>query len=193
MAPTHWRASCKYFQQTLEVIMKSTILLMMALLTIISCGKKGDGDGINFSDPSETTEETRESTTALDLLRDNENLSKVTELIETHALQDLFKGEEKVTFFAPTNAAFEGVRESTIEALENNSEKARNTLRSYIVKGEYKAANLKELESLTTVKGTIISVERANGYLWVEGSPILKSDMFYKEGIVHEIEYLYSY
>ena len=171
---------------------------LFILFALVACSD-GSGDG---SDPAVGNEETRDGenetereeeepepeplpASALEILRQDPQYSTITELIETHNVGEALKSDVKITFFAPTNEAFEKIPDWALEDYQEDAAKFRYLLDSLIVEQELDSKKLYELETLTTKQNTVVSVERANGYLWIEGKPIMKSDGQWQGGFVH--------
>lgn len=172
--------------------MKVYGLLILAAITLFSsCAKEsGDGDGL-AAGSGESTENSVAYSAPLQVLKEREEFSTMLEIIESNGLESALTTEGKLTFFAPTNSAFDTISESALENLKTNPERAKAFLDNLIVDEEHNTQALQEMDTLTTRSGKIVSVERANGYLWVEGAPLMSPDLSVPNGYVHGVGSIY--
>lgn len=98
----------------------------------------------------------------------------------TNALNDT------LTVFAPANDAFAAVQ-STVDMLlkTENKSKLQNVLKYHVVAGTYKAADLKDGMTLTTLQGEKLKVTVKDGKVMVGGAEVTKTDVEVSNGVVH--------
>ena len=174
--------------------MKVYAALILAAITLFSsCAKEsGDGDGLVTSS-GENTENSVAYSAPMQVLKEREEFSTLLEIIEVNGLESALNAEGKITFFAPTNSAFDSLSENALENLKTNPSRAQAFLDNLIVNEDHNSQALQEMSTLTTRSGKIVSVERANGYLWIEGVPIVSPDLSVPNGHVHGVGNIYRY
>jgi uncharacterized surface protein with fasciclin (FAS1) repeats len=109
--------------------------------------------------PAETTTPTPLKTIA-EVAAGNPDFSILVEALTKAGLVDTFKGTDKYTVFAPTNAAFSAlltelnVTKEQLLALPNLAD----ILKYHVVSGEVKAASLTDGQEVTTLQGGKVKV-----------------------------------
>lgn len=176
--------------------MKGLILLFLGLLIFSSCGKKGDGDGANFTNDNRTSEETEEDRlkriSAVVALEATEEFSTYLELVQKHEVSDAFQGEEKRTYLVPTNTAFKELSNERMNQLETSPQSFEEMRQTMSLPRPFTLEELQGMEKTTNTEGKTVSVERANNYIWVEGAPITKPDIEFNNGIIHGVDIIYD-
>ncbi len=109
---------------------------------------------------------------------------KAAELVET------LKGSGPFTVFAPTNAAFDKLPAGTVETLvkPESKEKLTGILTYHVVSGAYRASDLKDGMTLTTVQGQTLAVSERDGKWYVNDSLIEIADVISSNGVTHVID-----
>jgi uncharacterized surface protein with fasciclin (FAS1) repeats len=91
------------------------------------------------------------------------------------------------TVFAPTDAAFEKVPTSTLNALLRNRAKLRAVLLYHVVAGKVSAARVVKLSSAKTAGGQSVRIRVAGSNVFVNGSKVTKPDVMASNGVIHVI------
>lgn len=118
-------------------------------------------------------------------------LSTLVTAVTTAGLVDTLKGTGPFTVFAPDNAAFAKLPAGTVENLLKPESKSALTgiLTYHVVPGIYKASDLKNGQTLTTVQGKQVTVSIANGKVMINGSTVAAAaDVMTSNGVVHVID-----
>lgn len=107
---------------------------------------------------------------------------------EAAGLTDTLTGKSNLTVFAPTDSAFATLPEGTVENLlkPENRESLTRILSHHIVEGPLYADSAAAAGVATTLAGTKLSFEYANG-LQVNGSRITSQDISARNGVIHMI------
>ncbi|GAB4524891.1 MAG: hypothetical protein OHK0046_40060 [Anaerolineae bacterium] len=111
-------------------------------------------------------------------------------------LLEALSGDEPLTIFAPTDAAFlaelEFLGASSVEELLNNPEGLSTLLRYHVIPGQALTTEIIETLDITTVEtldgDTLELMIDADGQLTVDGSPVITADVPASNGIIHVIE-----
>lgn len=118
------------------------------------------------------------------------SLSTLVTAVTTAGLVDTLKGVGPFTVFAPDNAAFAKLPAGTVENLLKPESKSTLTgiLTYHVVPGTYKASDLTNGQTLTTVQGKKLTVSIANGKVMINGSTVTTADVTTSNGVVHVID-----
>lgn len=76
------------------------------------------------------------SSNILDLIRDDESLSVLSELIQGTEVEEILKDDnQSITFVAPTNAALQEIDEADLKVLKEDKKKANALLKNHVLTG----------------------------------------------------------
>lgn len=105
-------------------------------------------------------------------------------------LATTLSGTGPFTVFAPTNAAFDKVPKSTLDALMTPAKKADLTkiLTYHVVPGALRAADLKDGQKLKTVQGKELTVSVKDGKVMIDGATVTIPDVISSNGVTHVID-----
>ncbi len=109
--------------------------------------------------------------------------------VKAAGLADVLANPGPLTVFAPNNAAFEKLPAGTVEELlkpENKAKLAR-IITFHAAAGTYKAADLKNGETISMATGNNVSIEVKDGVTYVNGAQVLGT-VEASNGMVHVID-----
>lgn len=76
------------------------------------------------------------SSNVLDLIRSDESLSVLSELIQGTEVEEVLKDEnQSITFVAPTNAALQEIDDADLKVLKEDKKKANALLKNHVLTG----------------------------------------------------------
>ncbi|MEH2419004.1 fasciclin domain-containing protein [Nostoc sp.] len=107
--------------------------------------------------------------------------------ITTAGLDTALKGDGPFTVFAPTDEAFSKLPSGAVEELLEDVIKLRKVLEYHVVSGKINAADLVQLQKLTTTEGKDIKVNTENN-VKVNDAYIVTSDVEADNGVIHVID-----
>ncbi|XP_056009502.1 transforming growth factor-beta-induced protein ig-h3-like [Ostrea edulis] len=124
----------------------------------------------------------------VEVLQNNGETTLIS-LVQQAGLADALLGGE-FTIFAPTNAAFSKLPQSTLDSLQKDTTALANILKYHVVKGSIHKADASNELQLETLAGTKIrfNIYSHNKAVTVEGSKITNFDLTASNGIVHVID-----
>ncbi|XP_048777788.2 transforming growth factor-beta-induced protein ig-h3-like [Ostrea edulis] len=124
----------------------------------------------------------------VEVLQNNGETTLIS-LVQQAGLADALLGGE-FTIFAPTNAAFSKLPQSTFDSLQKDTTALANILKYHVVKGSIHKADASNELQLETLAGTKIrfNIYSHNKAVTVEGSKITHFDLTASNGIVHVID-----
>jgi len=130
------------------------------------------------------------SASILDIAAGNDDFSTLAAAVTAAGLQDVLSGDDKLTVFAPTNAAFEALPEGTVEELlkPENKDQLIAILTYHVVPGEVYAKDVVKLTEATTANGKDIAIAVSDdGVMLNESAKVVKTDIKASNGVVHVI------
>ena len=131
----------------------------------------------------------------VEVLTHNGKHKKLVELINFSGLEAELNTEGPFTFFAPTDGAFESMRDGLLEKIFADKELAAKVVKHHVLKNHLCCAGITksilffDTSNKRTLGGDIISVRRSNGgYLYADRAEIITCDTMAHNGVVHGID-----
>jgi uncharacterized surface protein with fasciclin (FAS1) repeats len=148
--------------------------------------------------PTTTTTRTGQTTAApaagsqsiYDILAANNNYSTLVKALETTGLDTALDGAGQLTVFAPTNAAFNALRNQfnlTEERLLALPELA-DTLRFHVLNGKTSAESITNGLKAATLQGKQVTFEIDGTGATINGANIIATDIQASNGVIHVID-----
>ena len=118
------------------------------------------------------------------------NFTTLVAALDAAGLVETFSGEGAFTVFAPTDEAFAALPEGTVESLLEDPEGAlTNVLTYHVVDGVAMAEAVLELDSVTTLQGSDITIEVSNQGVILNGEVlVVTTDLVATNGVIHVID-----
>jgi len=126
--------------------------------------------------------------TILDLIGENENFTIISGFFNNSSLNTTLAGEEPYTVFVPTDAAFENVSKSTLEALKEDPAALEQVLLYHITNGTLMAEDLANVSSVITLQGSDLPVNATEEGIFVGNAQVIVPDINASNGVVHAID-----
>ena len=105
-------------------------------------------------------------------------LGTFVEALETAGLVEELTGDTKYTIFAPTNQAFESMRQESSELLKpENREDLVALLQSHIVADDVDPQTARQLQAAQTLDGDTISISTENDKLMIGEASVVTPDI----------------
>ena len=109
-------------------------------------------------------------------------------LLKRARLVGALSGQQELTVFAPTNAAFRKVPKATLTKLQHNRALLRRVLLYHVVAGNVKAAQVAKLRSARTLAGPRVRIRVRDGSVYLNGrSKVVQADIAAANGTIHAI------
>lgn len=114
-------------------------------------------------------------------------LSTLVSALATANLADALDGGGPFTVFAPINDGFASLPTGTVDALLTVANRPILTelLQYHVVAGSFRAADLTDGQTLTTLAGSTLQVRVNGSDITVDGVPVITSDIEAVNGVVH--------
>lgn len=112
----------------------------------------------------------------------------LTSLVEQAGLTDALEGKGQYTVFAPTDAAFARVPQSTLDALAKDKRKLRSVLLYHVAKGRLGAGAVAKRQSIRTLNGQRLRVRTRAGNVYVGGARVTTANVRASNGVIHVID-----
>lgn len=113
--------------------------------------------------------------------------STLVKLVVAADLLPALTGDDPLTVFAPTDAAFAKVPPATLDALLGDKAKLQRVLKYHILSGQVLARQVVKLDSATTLDGTDVAIS-ANGGVKVNNANVIAVNARAKNGVIHVID-----
>ncbi|MEM0963726.1 MAG: fasciclin domain-containing protein [Bacteroidota bacterium] len=163
--------------------MTRSLLLVAALVVATGCASTND-DMMAASAPTQNLVETAISA----------ELNTLVAAVQAAELVETLSGPGPFTVFAPTDAAFAGLPEGTVETLlmPENQGQLQGVLTFHVVAGQLAAADLSDGQTLTTVNGETLTVSISGGSVMIGNdngmATVALADVFASNGVAHVID-----
>lgn len=132
----------------------------------------------------------KKAPSVVDIATNDKNFSTLVSALQAADLVDTLKGDGPFTIFAPTNAAFENLSESTLEDLMKPENKTRlqNILKNHVVQGRRMAKDVAGRSSLSSMNGETLRIQAKGDQVRIGDATIRQTNLEAKNGIVHAID-----
>jgi uncharacterized surface protein with fasciclin (FAS1) repeats len=96
---------------------------------------------------------------------------------------------QKFTVFAPSDEAFTAAQASVDELLKpENKAKLQELLKNHVIVGSFKAAALKDGQTISTAGGSRIKIKKTGDKVSVDGANVTTADVETANGVIHIID-----
>jgi len=109
-------------------------------------------------------------------------------LAKQAGLVGALSGSDKLTVFAPTDAAFKKVPKATLAKLGKDKALLKRVLLYHVVKGQVPAAKVVMLRSAKTLAGPSVRIRVSGKTVFVDKARVSKADIRTTNGIIHVID-----
>jgi len=161
--------------------MKSIILTVLSLALMTSVGT-----GVGLADCGKD----HDAKDIVDTAVAAGNFKTLATALKAAGLIDTLKGEGPFTVFAPTDEAFAGLPEETLQDLlkPENREKLARILKFHVIRGKVMAERVARLREAATVQGSKVKIRSENGKVFVGKAAVIKTDIPCSNGVIHVID-----
>jgi uncharacterized surface protein with fasciclin (FAS1) repeats len=153
--------------------------LLVVALSVVGCSNNDDNDPV-----ASTLNDIVDTAIAAG------NFNTLVAAVQAAGLEDTLRGPGPFTVFAPTDAAFANLPAGTVDALllPENQAQLQNILLYHVVSGEFKASDVVQRTSLTTVQGQNITITVNNGSVMIDNANVTTTDIACSNGVIHVID-----
>ena len=150
--------------------------LMTTAAAAIIAGTAAFADGHGMKNIVETAESTGQFNTLI-------------AAAQAAGLVEVLTGDDKITVFAPTDAAFAALPEGTVDSLlmEENRDQLVSILTYHVVPGEVTSDMLTDDSTAVTVQGDPITIDLDNGVA-INDAMVTTADVMASNGVIHIID-----
>lgn len=106
---------------------------------------------------------------------------KAADLVET------LSGKGPFTVFAPNNAAFAKIPETSLKALLADKTKLTSVLTYHVVDGKVMSKDVIPMTEATTIQGSKVKIDSKNGVM-INNAKVIKADIECSNGVIHVID-----
>ncbi|MBD1868339.1 fasciclin domain-containing protein [Oculatella sp. FACHB-28] len=107
--------------------------------------------------------------------------------VQAAGLVETLKSPGPFTVFAPNDDAFAKLPPGTVQTLVQNTPQLARILTFHVVPGKLMKADLEKVNSLTSVEGSTIPINTADGFE-VKNATVLAADIEADNGVIHVLD-----
>jgi uncharacterized surface protein with fasciclin (FAS1) repeats len=108
--------------------------------------------------------------------------------IQASNLTDTLNGPGPFTVFAPTDEAFAGLPEETVDRIMNDIPSLTRVVTYHVVPGQLASSDLVAQTSWQTVEGSSIKLQQLDGQTFVNDALLTGTDLRADNGLLHSID-----
>jgi uncharacterized surface protein with fasciclin (FAS1) repeats len=123
----------------------------------------------------------------VDIAVSNDSFKTLVAAVQAAGLVETLKSPGPFTVFAPTDDAFAKLPPGTIQTLLQNTPQLTRILKYHVVPGKLMQADLAKLGTVTSVEGSPIKINCADGFE-VKNATVLTADITADNGVIHVID-----
>jgi len=123
----------------------------------------------------------------VDIAVSNDSFKTLVAAVQAAGLVETLKSPGPFTVFAPTDDAFAKLPPGTIQTLLQNTPQLTRILKYHVVPGKLMQADLAKLGTVTSVEGSLIKINCADGFE-VKNATVLTADITADNGVIHVID-----
>ena len=112
----------------------------------------------------------------------------LVEAVQAAGLVDALSGDDDLTVFAPTDAAFAKIPEAVLNKILSDKEKLQAILTYHVVPGKVLAKDVVELKTAKTLQGQSVDISVTSEGVKIDNANILKTDIKCSNGVIHVID-----
>lgn len=169
----------------------SAIIAILLTVGLIACAEQ-------YEDPDAIVRDTIIVDTADGLSGDNlvatlqadGRFSTLVTAIDSSGLRSTFEGPGPFTLFAPTDEAFAGLDEGTVDGILQpaNRDQLRDLLMHHVVNGTRMRSDLRGVQSIESMYGDDLRLQEDDRSLRVSDANVVEPDINASNGVVHAID-----
>ena len=116
------------------------------------------------------------------------NFKTLVTALQAARLVDTLNGKGPFTVFAPTDAAFAKIPNSTLNALLANKTQLTAVLTYHVVPSKVMSTDLKNGMMVKTVQGENLAISLAKGGVMANNAQVVQADIVCTNGVIHAID-----
>jgi len=115
------------------------------------------------------------------------NFKTLVKAVDALQLRETLAKPGIFTIFAPTDEAFAKLPEGTLDSLLQDIPKLKKIVTYHVAFGDVRSDDLKQLDEVETVEGSVLAIESADGTIKVNNASILKTDILTDNGTIQVV------
>ena len=123
----------------------------------------------------------------VDIAVSTEGFSTLVAAVKAANLVETLKTPGPFTVFAPNDAAFDNLPPGTVQTLVQNPPQLARILTYHVVPGKLTQADLAQVDSVTSVEGSPITIDCSDNFE-VKNATVIAADIEADNGIIHVID-----
>jgi uncharacterized surface protein with fasciclin (FAS1) repeats len=124
----------------------------------------------------------------LEKVATTENLTNLSQILETSEFVDMLKTPGPFTVFAPTDEAFAQLTKDKLDFLLEDQEKLKRIIAYHLAFGDVRTEDLLQIDEVTTVEGSILAVEVNDQQIKLNDAKIISAENVVDNGVIYIID-----
>lgn len=159
-----------------------TVAVLLSAMVIVGCSDNDKNNSGSIFGPQPTMN-------IVETAIDAGSFTTLVAAVQAAGLVDALSGNDPLTVFAPTDAAFAALPDGTVEALLDDPETLASILTYHVVAGSVKAAQVVNFETVETLNGKSATITvNGDGSVMIDNANIVVVDIATTNGIIHVID-----
>lgn len=125
--------------------------------------------------------------TVMDVLKADDRFSLLVGAIQTAGMTELLNQQGALTFFAPTNAAFNAMPRPDLNRLMRNRQELAGVLRYHLREGLLVSGGVGSHTRVKPLQGEMLELGTRNYTVYVNKVPLADADLMATNGVVHVV------
>ena len=124
----------------------------------------------------------------VDIAAENGNFKTLVTVLELTGLDQVLRDKRNLTVFAPTDAAFAKIPADVLGNIVQNEELLKSILLYHVAQPTLNATVVSKLNGVKTLSGKFITNKSKDGEIILNGSRVVKGDIFGANGVIHVVD-----
>jgi uncharacterized surface protein with fasciclin (FAS1) repeats len=118
----------------------------------------------------------------------NDSFTTLVAAVQAAGLVEALQSPGPFTVFAPIDDAFANLPPGTVQTLVQNPPQLARILKYHVVMGKLTQADLARVKTVTSLEGSMISINCENNVFEVKNATVVAADIEADNGIIHVID-----
>ncbi|MGD8405620.1 MAG: fasciclin domain-containing protein [Anaerolineales bacterium] len=171
------------------------VIVLLAALVLTACGPQATPEPAPEPEPTPMpeptalpTEEPEMPQSIVDIAVEDGRFTTLVSAVKAAGLDETLSGEGSFTVFAPTDEAFAGLPEGTVDALLADIPALTDILLYHVLEGAVTASDVIELSKAKTLQGQFVDISAEGDNVMIDNAEVIITDIEASNGVIHVID-----